>query len=225
MEPLVSIIIPYYKGERFIQEALGSLFGQHYPNMEIIIVNDGSPEESLAPLLPYHNRITILSQKNQGQAAARNSGLRAAKGSIIGFLDQDDMWPPGRLAKTLPYLNRYDFVQGKTVAFKISHDGSRTSSDPLLLPSLVGSALYRKSVFEKVGLFDEAMREGEDFDWNVRLNESDCHGIVIPDTTLLYRKHGQNYSITAENFVEKGVFASIRKKLARESNRPNPHHV
>lgn len=219
MEPLVSIIIPFYKGERFIAETLESIFAQNYQNLEIIIVNDGSPAETLTSLEPYKNKTIFVSQENQGQAAARNHGLRIAQGSIIGFIDQDDIWPQGRLLTTVNALgDNYDFVRGKTIAFELLPDGKRASSEPALLPVLVGAALYRRSVFDRVGLFNESMREGDDFDWNVRLNESGLLGVHIDDVTLLYRKHGDNHSIASTDFVRKGIFATLKQKLDRAKN-------
>ena len=150
--PLVSIIIPYYNGERFIIETLDSLLSQDYPDLEIIIVNDGSSESSLRVLDAYKDRITILHQKNKGIAAARNTGITHAHGSIIGMIDQDDLGPQGRLMTTLQALDGYDYVRGQTIAFEYHEDGSKSSSDPVLLPVLVGAALYRKKVFEVIGL-------------------------------------------------------------------------
>lgn len=219
MKPFVSIIIPFYKGERFIAETLESILNQDYKNLEIIIVNDGSPLETLACLEPYKNNILFIDQENQGQAAARNAGLKVAQGSIIAFIDQDDIWPEGRLQTTVNVLgDAYDFVRGKTIAFEILSDGKRASSEPMLLPVLVGAALYRRSVFDRVGLFNESMREGDDFDWNVRLNESGLPGIHIDDITLLYRKHGDNHSIASADFVRKGIFATLKQKLDRAKN-------
>jgi glycosyltransferase involved in cell wall biosynthesis len=218
MDPLVSIIIPYYHGERFIQETLDSLFSQDYKNIEILIINDGSPEETLKPLEPYRNKITIINQQNAGQAAARNNGVRAARGSIIGFIDQDDIWPVGRLRETVQALKEHDYVRGLTVAFEIHADGSRSSSEAKLLPVLVGAALYRRSVFDSVGFLDEAMREGDDFDWNVRINESSLKGATLDSVTLLYRKHGDNNSIADHDFVKNGIFATLRRKLDRKKS-------
>jgi glycosyltransferase involved in cell wall biosynthesis len=154
MEPLVSIIIPFYKGEKLISETLESLFAQDYSNMEIIVVDDGSPTESLISLELYKDRITLISQKNSGQAVARNVGIAVSHGSIIALLDQDDIWPAGRLKNTLSYLtpeSPYGFIRGLTKAFQILPDGTRLSSDPTLLPVLVGAALYKRETIDIVG--------------------------------------------------------------------------
>ena len=94
--PLVSVIIPAYNVAKFIGEALNSAFAQSFKDYEVIVVNDGSPdtpelERTLAPYLP---RIVYLKQENRGVSAARNAGINAARGSLIAFLDGDDVWLP-----------------------------------------------------------------------------------------------------------------------------------
>lgn len=220
MNPLVSIIIPYYEGQAFISETLTSLFDQDYKNIEIILVNDGSSQESLAVLIPYHDRITIIHQENRGVAAARNTGLRNASGSIIGLIDQDDLWPSHHISHLLTYLTteNYGFVRGHTEAFELLPDGTRISSGRVFLPVLVGSALYTRQTIDTVGFFDETMHQGDDFDWNIRLDETGIPWKELPETMLLYRKHGNNHSLTADEYVKKGIMLTIRKKLARARN-------
>jgi len=217
MKPLVSIIIPYYHGQIFITETLESLFQQDYKNIEIILVDDGSSPESLLVLIPYQNCITIIHQENKGVATARNTGIRHAKGSIIGFIDQDDLWSSNHISQLLPYLmnEHYGFVRGHTVAFELRPDGTRASSDSVFLPVLLGAALYTRQTIDTVGFLDETMLQGDDFDWNVRLDETGIPWKEIPETVLFYRKHGNNHSLTADAYVKKGILLTIRKKLAR----------
>lgn len=220
MQPLISVIIPYYKGEKYITETLASVFNQGYNNFEIIIVNDGSPIETLEVLQPFSDRVKMIHQENQGQAAARNTGIREAMGEFITFLDQDDLWTDNRIATMLPYLtdsNEYDFVRGTVDHFRILPDGSRESTGPKVWEVLPGVSFYRKSVVDRVGMFNESMHEGEDFDWNIRLHESGAKGIQIPDLVLLYRRHDTNHSNRID-FVKNGEFASIRNKLNRMRN-------
>lgn len=118
----------------------------------------------------------------------------------------------------LPFLSEnspYDFVRGHTQAFEINTDGTRQSSEPQLLPVLVGCALYKKSIFDRVGFFDETMHEGDDFDFNVRLQESHIPWKEISDITLYYRKHGNNHSITNTRFVNHGLLVAAKKQLER----------
>jgi glycosyltransferase involved in cell wall biosynthesis len=225
MHPLVSIIIPYYNGERFIAETLNSLLKQNYSNLEIIIVSDGSLQSSLDVLEPFltlpNNQVRLIRQENMGQAAARNTGLRAAQGTIIGMIDQDDVWPVEHITNTLPYLLRendsFDFVRGMTQKLQLQPDTTWKLQDPEFLPSLIGSALYTRSTIERVGFFDDTMREGEDFDWNTRLNELELLEKRIPETTLFWRKHTNNQSDT-KDFIKNGQLLSLKKKLERIRN-------
>ena len=223
MKPLVSVIIPFYKADRFIAETLQSVFDQSYENLEVIVVNDGSPAETLDALIPFEGKITIISQENKGQAEARNVGIRNSCGDIVALLDADDLWPKNHLNLLVPYLTgetEYDFVRGMTESFRINEDGSFEKSEPSFMEVLLGSALYKRSVFDRTGLFDPFMREGEDLDWNLRLRESGCKEKRIPDVTLLYRRHDSN-STNKRDFIKNGQFLSIKKKLERMRSATN----
>lgn len=223
--PLVSIIIPYYHGERFIAETLDSLLNQNYPSLEIIVVSDGSHPTSLVPItqkiseLERSGRtetITLLQQENQGQAAARNLGIQHARGTIIGMIDQDDIWPAGRLAKTVGILikGNYDFIRGHTQKLIQNHDGLWITDAPVLLPALIGAALYTKSTIDQVGPFDPTLREGEDFDWNARLDELHLNEQRIEEVTLLWRQHAHNQS-AQKDYIKNGQLLSLKRKLER----------
>jgi len=215
--PLISVIIPYYKGQRFIDEALNSVFKQNYSNLEIIIVNDGSPIETLDILNKFKDKIKIISQENMGQSAARNTGIKNAKGSIIALLDQDDIWSDDHISSMLPYLlidGGYDFVRGHTQIFYTDKNDINTNDTSLFYEVILGSAMHRRSVFDKVGMFDEDVFDGEDADWNLRLRESDCKEKRVPNITLFYRKHDNNRSMQNDS-IRKGAFLVIRRKIQR----------
>jgi glycosyltransferase involved in cell wall biosynthesis len=98
-EPLVSVIIPAYNGSPFIRQAIQSVLDQTYPHAEIIVVDDGSTDDTPQLVGAFGPRVTLIRQHNQGVAAARNAGLRAARGEFAAFLDQDDWWRPEKLAQ------------------------------------------------------------------------------------------------------------------------------
>lgn len=215
-EPLISVIIPVYNGERYIAKAIQSVFDQHYPNIEIIVVNDGSTDQTLKELQQFGDTITVISQENKGQAVARNVGIKKAKGTIIGLLDGDDVWTPDHIALTLPYIvsGEYSVVRGYNQKIYMDGDKIVKTDLPTFMNDLVGACLYTASLFTTVGLFDETMREGEDFDWNTRINESNCKQKIIPNTILLYRRHDTNMTNHRDFFV-KGQLKSLRNKLER----------
>ncbi|MCP4359414.1 MAG: glycosyltransferase family 2 protein, partial [Chloroflexi bacterium] len=104
-KPQVSVIIPTYNSARFLPEALDSVFCQNYDAYEVIVVDDGSTDNTLDVLKPYRDRIHYICQENAGSAAARNTGLWLAKGEFILFLDADDLMLPGKLRQQAAFLS------------------------------------------------------------------------------------------------------------------------
>ncbi len=219
--PYISVVIPVFNGERFVAATIESVLAQGRSDIEVIVVNDGSTDGTLQVLSSFGTRIILFSQGNAGQAVARNVGLRAAQGSIIGLLDADDLWPQGRLDLCVPYLSPdspYDFVRGHVRYFRGAGEAVEDHLEPLVLEPLIGACLYKASVFRKVGLFDEELRQGEDFDWNIRLRESECCEKRLDEVTLLYRRHDANLT-NDEVFVKQGQINAFRKKLERARTR------
>ena len=104
--PLVSVIIPAYNVSPYIGDTLESVFAQTFDNYEVVVVNDGSPdtEQLEREIKPYLGRIRYLTQENQGASVARNTGLRAARGEFIAFLDADDLWLPSYLDEQMKFI-------------------------------------------------------------------------------------------------------------------------
>ena len=105
--PTVSVIIPAYNCESFIGHAVQSVLEQHHRDLEVIVINDGSTDNTVQALAPFRDRICLLQQKNAGAAAARNAGLRVARGELVAFLDADDWWVPSRLSVQLAALKSF----------------------------------------------------------------------------------------------------------------------
>ena len=101
---IVSVIMPCYNAEKYLPEAIDSVFNQSYNNVELIVVDDGSSDSSLSILQNYANRIILIEQENQGPDYARNRGIAASNGDFIAFLDADDYWAPDFIAKLLQSL-------------------------------------------------------------------------------------------------------------------------
>ena len=101
--PLVSVIIPVHNGGRYLRAALESVFAQTYRPFEVIVVDDGSTDDSGVIAQSFHD-VRYIHQANQGVAAARNNGIEAARGEFFAFLDQDDLWTPEKLKLQIAYL-------------------------------------------------------------------------------------------------------------------------
>jgi len=179
--PLVSVVIPAYNAAEFLADALLSVRRQDHAPLEIIVVDDGSTDTTPQLIARLGADVISLPQVNRGPAAARNRGLQEARGEIIAFLDADDVWPEGTLARQLASLAarpEADVALGRTTLLG--------APDSWFVP-LLGSAVFRRSVFNRVGHFDETLRYSEDHDWFLRAREL---GVLIAATeaiTLHYR--------------------------------------
>ena len=190
--PKVSVIIPAYNIASFITEAIESVLSQSYADFEIVVVNDGSPdtEELERVLTPYMDQIVYLKQENQGAGAARNAGLRVARGHYVAFLDGDDVWYPTHLREQIALIESgpgYDLVYADAVNFgEPSSEGRRSmetnpSEGEATFESILGgrccvitsAVVARREPIIEVGLFDETLRNSQDFDLWLRLAKRD----------------------------------------------------
>lgn len=221
MNPLVSVIIPAYNCERFLHEAVQSVLDQKYSPIEIIIVDDGSTDGTGTVARSFPESVRYLHQANQGPAAARNRGIEHAQGSLIAFADADDLWPATKLELQLSYLVRdpkIDIVLGRIQQVQLSEaDNGETRAEEFAEPAFsvnLGSAIIRKSVFERVGLFDETLRYSEDVDWFMRAREAGAAIVTIDAVTLFYRQHEQNMT-RGKSTSELNVLKALKRSLDR----------
>jgi len=187
-QPLVSVVIPAYEAAGHIASALESVFGQTFSNYEVIVINDGSPDtpQLVEVLRPYGDRIRYLEQRNQGPSGARNSGILAALGNYIAFLDSDDCWHPSYLAEQLrclegPAAHDLVYCNAQRVGplagrWQTCMDAS-PSNGPVNFESLLRErctvitsfTVVRRQAVLDAGLFDPAFRRSEDFDLWLRM--------------------------------------------------------
>jgi len=104
--PALSVIVPCYNMGRFLPEAVESVLAQGHPELQIIVVDDGSTDDTAACVRALPHPVEYIRQDNRGPAAARNRGIRAARHDVLGFIDADDLWPPGKLRLQLPEIGR-----------------------------------------------------------------------------------------------------------------------
>ncbi|MGE0449785.1 MAG: glycosyltransferase [Vicinamibacterales bacterium] len=211
-DPLVSVVIPVHNGERFLPDALRSVCALDLPDLEIIVVDDGSTDGSIGAA-DFAAPIRIVSQERSGPAAARNHGLRLARGPIVGLLDADDRWTPAVAQVLLPLLLDDDSVgiaQGRIQEFRNPGDDGAARGPYEYLN--LGSALYRRSVFEHVGWFDESLLRSEDYDWMLRAFDRRVRKVRVADTTLFYRIH--DGGITFGRSLHDRRMAYVHKKAA-----------
>ncbi len=214
---LVSVIIPAYNCGRYLGEAIESVLAQNYRPIEVIVVNDGSTDNTETIAGRYAERIIYVCQENRGPAAARNRGLELAHGDIIGFLDSDDIWSGNKLSLQLAHLEgdrSLEIIVGLSQPIKLQagkDSGARFERwhNPYCA-LLLSAALCRKAVFEKVGIFDETLYYGEDTDWFMRIREAGVSITIVPEVSLYYRRHESN--MTLNSAVRDSFFVKVLKK-------------
>jgi glycosyltransferase involved in cell wall biosynthesis len=214
--PKISIVIPAYKVAAYIVATLGSVFAQTFTDFEVIVINDGSPdtEELELVLRPFIKRIRYLKQENRGASAARNTGVRAARGELIAFLDADDLWLPQYLEAQLSFMRAQgcDLVCADANIFGDSGIAGRTYMDSLMgtAPNegavtflelvnadrslITSGVVVRRNLVLEVGLFDESLRNAQDLDLWLRLARHGARLAYQRRVLLSYRSRSDSLS-------------------------------
>lgn len=218
---LVSVIIPVYNGERFLSAALDSVFAQDYRPIEVIVVDDGSTDQSVE-IVSNYTEVHYIHQANQGPGAARNTGIAAARGEFFAFLDADDIWLPKKLSIQISYLLEHPQV-GYVIArmHSILETGIEWPAQwnrehfmqDLPIFSLC-TLLVRKVILEQVGMFDQQLSTAEDIDWFARANHLNVPMAVIDSVMLHRRIHDKNISVNTAGSI-KNLFTVLRRSAAR----------
>jgi glycosyltransferase involved in cell wall biosynthesis len=198
------VIIPNYNYGRFLRETIESVLSQTYPSFEIVVVDDGSTDESLEILRTYGERVRVLTQRNQGVSAARNHGISESRGDFVALLDADDVWLPTKLTQQMRLFDqaqvgmvycglRYVDTTGKPLYDRCDGESGNVLTAMTLLrgsgvPASGSSALLRRACFERTGLFDEKLTTAADWDMWRRVA---CHYEIrfVPQPLVLYRQH------------------------------------
>lgn len=222
----MSVVIPAYNYAHFLPEAIDSALAQTWAQVEVIVVDDGSTDDTPQVAARYGDRIRYIRQQNAGLPAARNTGIRAAAHPFIGFLDADDRWKPEFLSRAMECFiqgpERYGIVATQSVhvdehgkAFELKAltwyvHGRLDHRDILLKTRFSPSAVVaRKSVLEQAGLFDETLRSSEDRDMWIRMA---AHSPVylIPERLVFIRRHRNSMSRNAAR-MKVNIFTVLKK--------------
>ena len=205
----VSIIIPAYNGDRYIEEAIASVLAQTYTDYEIIVVDDGSTDNTPQIVKQYGEQIKYFSQTNQGVAASRNLGLAKAKGEYIAFLDQDDLFLPHKLTSQVVLLEQNSSLGIANSGWQIVdrngkfqsavepwHQIPNLTTANLIIwkPVFLGAMLFRRSWLEQIEKFDPSLEQTPDVDLVIRLAGIGCTADWVQETTVKYRQHEANAS-------------------------------
>ncbi|MEX1008074.1 MAG: glycosyltransferase family A protein [Acidimicrobiia bacterium] len=195
----MSVITPVYNGARYLVDAVTSVERQDYEPFEIIVVDDGSTDETPRVIAELGRRVRAFRQGNGGPAAARNRGIAEARGELLAFCDADDAWPDGKLDLQVGRLQQDPELAVVLGRVQYIADGVELPNVPYEDPDAkvlthvhLGSGVYRRSAFERVGSFDATLRFSEDVDWFYRARELRAKIRILPDVTLYYRVHRSN---------------------------------
>lgn len=208
------MIIPVYNGERFLKEAIDSVRIQTTEPLDVIVVDDGSTDRSVEIASSYGSQVRIVQhEKNRGPSAARNTGIRLALHDVVAFLDADDLWKKDALHRRIEMLER-----DPRVSVVLGHVERTIQKDVPIVCSSLGSAIFRKTVFETVGLLDERLRFGEDVDFFLRIKETALKIGIIPQTVQIYRIHDENSTRNIDPY-ETGLLQILHRSIRRRNGK------
>lgn len=225
-EPLVSVVVPTLNAARFLHQGLESVAAQTYGSWEAVLVDGGSIDDTLAIARRYP-RVRVVHQRGTGLAGAWNEGIEAARGGLISFLDSDDVWEPEKLVLQVAALEadagvdcvislaRFVLEPGFPVP-----PGFRPelleSAHPAQLPSAL---LARRSVFDRIGVFEPRLAIAADVDWFARLKDAGLRMEVVPELLVHKRVHDTNLSTLGGSTVNRELLEVLRASVHRQRGR------
>lgn len=222
----ISAIIPCHNDAPYVAAAIQSVLDQTLPVVELIVVDDGSTDDSAKIVGGIQDpRVKLISQQNRGISGARNAGLREATGNLIAFLDADDLWTSKSLearAASLAGAPHAGVAIGLTEQF-LSPDLSADLAARLHCPQgasaarFAGAMLVRRSVLDAVGGFDERLRIGEMMDWCSRLEAAGVSIVTTQEVVMRRRIHGANTVLQDPEADRRHYLLALKANLARKA--------
>ena len=226
-EPTVSVVVLAYNSGRWIEHALDSVVAQPYRPLDVIVIDDGSTDETAAlarrfrdahPELPAR----VVSQPNRGLGAARNRGLALVGGELVAFLDADDVWTAVSLTARVPLLkadSAIDIVVGSEQRFVTGPRGRHRQLGPARRSVAMGALLVRRDALERNGPFAERVGLAEGLDWLLRARELGLCEASVPDVVLRRRVHDANYT---RGYRDASVELASALKASLDRRRASP---
>jgi glycosyltransferase involved in cell wall biosynthesis len=241
MSALVSVVIPVYNGSAYLRRAIESVLEQTYQAIEVVVVDDGSVDDSAQIIASYGPRLKPIHQQNAGVSQARNAGIRAAHGEFVAFLDQDDWWLPTKVAKQVKVFRQDDEFGLAHTGVAFYHEPSDTlvgrpnalrpellvgrCYERLLLGNAIlnSSVMVRKSVLNTVGILSTEIRGNsiQDYDLWLRIARHSSFGYVSEEL-VVYRLHAAQgmwdarLSLVEEERLLERILGETRTKLSEE---------
>ena len=225
----VSVIIPTYNRGWIIKEAIDSVLSQTYDSYELIVVDDGSEDNTSEILDNYGNNIRVIRQSNRGVSAARNRGIVSSKGRFIALLDSDDLWFPEKLSRQISFFQKNPdslicqtqeiwIRNGKRINPRKHHQKlSGMIFEPSLNLCLVSpsAVMFKRDLINMVGLFDECLPACEDYDLWLRVGIK--YPVHLIDEALIIKRGGHSDQLSANSMLDKYRIESIKKILNQDN--------
>jgi glycosyltransferase involved in cell wall biosynthesis len=212
----VGVVVPVHNGGRYLADALRSVLGQTHPAVAVVVVDDGSTDDSAAVAASFGPDVRLVSQPRRGAGAARNRGVDELSGEYVAFLDADDLWEPDKLERQVAAIRgdeTLDVVFGHAIAF-LSQDVTEprlvaTALDRPVPAPVASTALIRSEAFRRVGRFATDRAVGEFLDWHLRAREAGLRELMLESVVLRRRVHDANSSFRERR--RRGDYAEILK--------------
>jgi len=227
---IVTCIVPAFNAEGTLHETLASIRAQTYDHLEIIVVDDGSTDGTEAVIRTFGQGLRYLRQANAGPATARNTGLRAATGDFVAFLDSDDQWHPEKLERQMArFQNRPSLDVSLTLIQNYWDEALREEADrmrdhfrnrPVRGYTSV-TLLARRALFDRVGFYDETIKHGGDADWFARAEESGAQIEVLEEVLVYRRVHPGNRSRVWSDRSQEEILRLMKSIVERRRSKEN----
>lgn len=228
--PLISVIIPCYNQGMYLEAAIESVLRQGYPNLEILVVNDGSSDETKDVARTFSSSIVYIEKTNFGRSAARNTGILASRGEYVIFMDADDLVDDEMLKTMARAANEFpqtDVFVGGWQDLVDEKLGEAVNSIPLpadtfhgILARNIGVIhcfMVRREILANSGLFDITLSAAEDWDLWIRLAAAGASFRSVPNAIAIYRRHGNNSTANYEH-VMKSTKLMLKKNSKIHTN-------
>lgn len=221
--PKISVILSVYNGQNYVREAIDTVLTQDYPNVELVVVNDGSTDHTAQIIEAYADRLLLITQVNKGLGAGRNAGVQASNGDYLSFIDHDDCWEPCKLTRQMELIasSSEDPLVFTNVRQFICPTLTEEESLRLRVPDesmpgfIAGTLLLSRSRFNEVGGFFEINQVGEFVDWYLRAQEKKLPIQMMDDVLLHRRIHKTNMGRQAEAYDRQAYLRILKASLVR----------
>lgn len=220
-QPLVSVIIPVLDAGRYLGEALRSVLAQHYRPIEVIVVDDGSTDDSVKVAASFAG-VICLRQAHQGPIGARNVGIAQSRGAFVAFQDADDVWHRNKLAIQMEWLLKHPETGYVAACYRNFLDPGVARPAWVTEQQLadeqkggISNLVVRRSVFETIGVFDAGQEFGADLDWIMRAKDAKIAAEILPQVLVFRRIHASNHSYQwkgGKRLLLKALKASIDRQ-------------